>query len=188
MEDVCYIERLDQAAHLMKPARLEVLRQTARPVTCTEVGERVGQSAQAVYYHMKALERAGLVKRVAERRVRAISEGIYQASARSYWISPKLVGHLGGDREQRDARSLGFLISLAEEIQDDVGRLATRSGPVASLGLAAEIELPDAADRSRFLEEVHEIFEALSRKYGATGQERGATYKLALACYPQEVQ
>ena len=32
---------------------------------------------------------AGLVERVAERRVRAIAEGVYQAAARSYWLLPR---------------------------------------------------------------------------------------------------
>ena len=88
MRDVLYLERIEQAETLLKPQRVEVLRQLAEPRTCTEVGTRLGQSPQRVYYHIKRLVDAGVVTQVSERKVRGIQEGIYQASARSYWMSP----------------------------------------------------------------------------------------------------
>jgi DNA-binding transcriptional ArsR family regulator len=71
-----------------------VLRQLAEPHTCTEVASRLGQTPQRVYYHVKRLVDAGLADLVSERKVRGIHEGIYQASARSYWLSPRLVGRI----------------------------------------------------------------------------------------------
>ncbi|GAB3967358.1 ArsR/SmtB family transcription factor [Plantactinospora veratri] len=88
MRDVMYLEQIEQAETLLKPQRIEVLRQLAEPHTCTEVAAQLGQTPQRVYYHVKRLVDAGLVDQVSERKVRGISEGIYQASARSYWLSP----------------------------------------------------------------------------------------------------
>src|SRR6266550_5514981 len=96
MLDVMYIDDVDQAAALLKPARIDTLRQMASETTCTDVAKALGSSAQKVHYHVKALERAGLVERVSERRVKGIVEGIYRARAQSYWLSPRLVGHLDG--------------------------------------------------------------------------------------------
>jgi DNA-binding transcriptional ArsR family regulator len=187
MQDVIYIDDVAQATVLMKPARLDVLRRMATETTCNELAAALGSSPQKVYYHVKALEQAGLVERVSERKVRGIHEGIYRAKARAYWLSPRLVGHLGGERASRDHASLGYLISLAEEVQEDVGRLAERAGgdeDVPSLGVSARIELKDAADRAAFMKDVQRTFESLARKYGATGGAKGPAYKLALACYP----
>src|SRR5687768_16800352 len=125
MQDVLFIDDVHQAAVLLKPARIDVLRRMAAETTCSEVGAALGQSPQHVYYHVKALEQAGLVERVSERRVRGTVEGIYRAKARSYWLSPRLVGKVGGGRAARDQASLAYLVGLAEEIQDDVGRLAS---------------------------------------------------------------
>ena len=50
------------------------------------------QTSQRVYYHVKRLVEAGLATQVSERKVRGIQEGVYQATARSYWLSPRLVG------------------------------------------------------------------------------------------------
>lgn len=187
MRDVLYIEQLEQAAALLKPARLAVLKEMVEPVTCTELGERLGQSPQAAYYHVKALERAGAVHKVSERRVRGVVEGIYQAAAKSFWMSPSLVGDLGGDRATRDQLSLGYLVSLAEEVQADVGRLGAGAGleEVPSLGLAGQIELDGAADRRAFFEDVKQLFQDLAVKYGAKSTG-GELYKVALVCYPKE--
>jgi DNA-binding transcriptional ArsR family regulator len=154
---------------------------TAEPRSCTELGTELGEAPQKVYYHVKKLEAAGLVEKVGERRVRAITEGIYQARARSYWLSPALVGRLGGAGGARDELSLGFLLDLAEELQSDVAALAAADGDAPSLGLSGEIRL-DPERRQAFLEDLRATFEQLLTTYGGRDGER---FRLALACYPK---
>ena len=187
MQDVLYIDELDQAAALLKPARLQVLRGMAEATTCTALAERLGSTPQKVHYHVKALEQVGVVERVAERKVRGIHEGIYRATARSYWLSPQLVGRIGGARRARDRASLGYLISLAEDVQEDVGRLAAGQDdgePIPSLGLTAQVDLKDAATRAEFMRAVEETFKALAERFATTGDSPGTIFRLALACYP----
>lgn len=185
MQAVLYLDDVEQAAALLKPARLDVLRRMAEEITCTELAELLGTTPQKVHYHVKALESAGLVDRVAERRVRGIVEGIYRARARSYWLSPRLVGRLGGALDATDETSLGYVIQLAEEVQEDVAALAARESDdrVPSLGLSAQIELRDGADRAAFLRDVERMVKKLAEKYGGRSGER---YRIALACYPKE--
>jgi DNA-binding transcriptional ArsR family regulator len=185
---------VDQAAALLKPARLEVLRRLDAPRTCPELAEMFGGSTQRVYYHVKALEKAGLVEKVAERRVRGAREGVYQARARSYALAPGLVSGLGGRRQAQDQTSLRVLLSLAEEVQDDIGRLARRSEAgeaIPSLSLSAHIYLPDAARRAGFMQAVQAAVQDLARQYGLPPDEGpsapgGAAFRLILACYPDE--
>src|SRR5436305_15244498 len=122
MRDVVYLDRIEQAEALLKPQRIEALRQLAEPRSCTEVAVELDQTPQWVYYHVKRLLEAGLVRQVAERRVRGIHEGIYQAAGRSYWLSPGLVGRIGL-RQARDRLSLGYLVDLMEDVQADVAAL-----------------------------------------------------------------
>ncbi len=79
MRDIVYLDQIEQAEALLKPQRIEVLRQLAEPRSCTEVAAELEQSPQRVYYHVKRLLDVRLVGQVAERRVRGIHEGIYQA-------------------------------------------------------------------------------------------------------------
>jgi DNA-binding transcriptional ArsR family regulator len=192
MQDVFYIEDLEQAIALLKPIRIELLKRMDEARTCPELAEAFGETAQGIYYHVKALEKAGLVQKVEERRVRGAVEGYYRAAARSYWLAPQLVGKIGGESMTRDQVSLRVLLNLAEEVQADIGRLAHRSeagSSVPSLSLSAHIHLPNGARRAEFLVEVQSVFEHLARKYGMPEEDVTITdeagFRLVLVCYPK---
>ena len=181
MQDVLYLERIEQAEALLKPRRVDLLRRMAEERSCTQLADELGSTPQRVYYHVKKLEAAGLVERVRERRVRGIVEGIYRARARSYWLSPGLVGAIGGRRAAGDRLSLGHLLELAEQLGADVAALAQRGGETPSLGLTGEVRLPSER-REAFLHDLQSTFEALLARHG--GGE-GEPFALALACYPK---
>lgn len=193
MQDVFYIEEIEQATALLKPARLELLKRLDEPRTCPELADMLGDSAQKIYYHVKALEKVGLVEKVDERRVRGVVEGYYRAKARSYWLAPQLIGQIGGERMTRDQISLRVLLDLAAEIHDDIGKLGNQAAvgkDVPSLSLSAHIHLPDASRRAEFLQEVQATFQNLARKYGIPqddvdiADEQG--FRLVLVCYPKQ--
>ena len=208
MRDLLYLERVEQAETLLKPQRISVLQQLAEPRSCTEVAARLDQTQQRVYYHVKRLVEHGLVTQVAERRVRGINEGVYQATARAYWLSPRLVGRIG-QRQQRDEASLGYLLDLMEEVQSDVAALHSQAahraahdaeaphqqsprraagrragapdGPhLPSLGVSGEIRVrPDR--RPEFMADLKATLQDLFTRYGGA---EGDAFKLAVACYP----
>ena len=181
MRDVLYLERLEQAETLLKPQRVEVLRQLAEPRTCAEVAAALGQTPQRVYYHVRRLVEAGLVELVSERRVRGITEGTYQAGARSYWLSPALVGRLGL-RRVRDELSLGYLLDLMEEVQAEVAALDRSAPELPSIGVSGEIRVRPQ-DRQAFLDDLRNTLQDLFTRYGGA---EGDAFKLAVACYPKE--
>src|ERR1700754_4136072 len=100
------------------------MRELAEPRTCTQIGGVLGETPQAIYYHVKRLQAHGLVTLVDERRVRGIAQGIYQAVARSFWLSPAIAGRLGPARTRSDLLGLGYLLDLSEEFAGDLARLA----------------------------------------------------------------
>ena len=164
MRDVLYLEQIEQAEALLKPQRIQVLRQLAEPRSCTEVAVELDQTPQRVYYHVKRLVEAGLVRQVAERRVRGIHEGIYQAAGRSYWLSPALVGPIGL-RQTRDRLSLGYLVDLMEDVQADVAALDLTRPDLPSIGMSGDIrERPE--QRGAFLEELQRTLQDLFTRYG----------------------
>lgn len=193
MRDVLLIENASQAAGLLSPIRIEILKRADEPRTCAELAVALGKTPQKIYYHVKVLERAGALEKVEERRVRAIPEGYYRATARAYWFSPKLIGRIGGQRRARDQMSLGSLLGLAEELQADVGRLAeTEREDAPALGFSAQIRLARADDRTALLSDIQNAIQSIAKKYGAAGPSRpqareGApgVLRLILACYPR---
>ncbi len=181
MKDVLYLEQIEQAETLLKPQRIEVLRLLAEPRTCGEVGKLLGQTPQRVYYHVKRLVDAGLVELVSERKVRAVHEGVYQAGARAYWLSPRLVGRLGL-RKQQDELSLGHLLDLTEEVQADVAALDRTRPELPSIGVSGEIRIRPER-RQEFLDDLKTTLQDLFTRYGGS---EGDAFKLAVACYPKE--
>jgi DNA-binding transcriptional ArsR family regulator len=181
MRDVVYLDQIEQAEALLKPQRIEVLRQLAEPRSCTEVAVELDQTPQRVYYHVKRLVDAGLATQVSERKVRGIHEGVYQASARSYWMSPRLVGRIGGLRRQRDEASLGHLLDLMEEVQRDVAALGPESTELPSIGISGEIRVRPE-QRQEFLSDLQQALQDLFTRYGGA---EGDAFKLAVACYPK---
>jgi DNA-binding transcriptional ArsR family regulator len=180
MQDVLYLDRIEQADALFKPRRVEVLRRLAVPRTCTEIGRDLGDSPQKVYYHVKRLQSAGLVELVDERRVRGITEGIYRATANSYWVSPDLVGRIGPPRESSQY-GLGFLLDLTEELQTDFAALAAQPGDPPTLGISGEVRLR-GDQGAAFVADLQAAFQGVLERYGG---EEGTAFRLALACYPK---
>jgi DNA-binding transcriptional ArsR family regulator len=181
MRDVVVLEQLAQVEALLKPQAIEVVRQLAEPRSCTEVAERLGQTPQRVYYHVKRLVDARLVDQVAERKVRGIHEGIYLASAKTYWVSPRLVGRIGNLPRAQDAFSLGFLLDLVEEVQSGVAALDHAAPELPSVGVSGEIHLPPER-RQAFFDDLQRTLQALFTRYGGS---EGDAFILAVACYPK---
>jgi predicted ArsR family transcriptional regulator len=191
MQEVHLIENAEKAGELLKPIRIKILSLLGMPRTCPEIAHRLGLATQKVNYHMKVLKDAGLVRLIEEHRKRGVVEGVYQAVARSYWISPRLVGKLGGRSTARERASLAYLLQLAEELQIDIGHLAGKpdAESVPSLGLDARIELRDAGERAAFMEELKQSVQNLARKYGARSHDKSVkqgAFRLVFACYPDD--
>ncbi len=183
VRELLYIDRIEQAEALFKPQRVEVLRQLAEPRSCTQVGAALGVTPQRVYYHVNRLVEADLVSQVSERRVRGIHEGIYQASAQSYWLSPKLVGTIGLRRAQDDL-SLRYLLNVVEDVQSDLAAFEGGTGDLPTLGVSGEVHL-HAGKRQAFLDDLRATLQALFTRHGGGGSD-GETFRLAVACYPKK--
>lgn len=193
MKEILYVDRIAQADALFKPQRVEVLRQLAEPRTCTEIASQLGQSTQRVYYHVRKLVDAGLAVRISERRVRGIDEGIYRAAARSYWLSPALIGTIGPRRAQ-DQLSAGYLLNLLEEVQSDLvevlGPLLPQEEPEpgddteaipTTLGISGEIRVPETG-RDAFLADLRTTLQDLFARHGGAD---GEAFRLAAVLYPK---
>jgi predicted ArsR family transcriptional regulator len=160
-----------------------MMRQLTEPRSCPQLAEALGITMQKAWYHVKVLERAGLVQRIGERKVRGLREGIYRASAGSYWLSPRLTEKLGGKARAREQMALGAIQRIAEDLLEDVGRLSASRNEVAATAITAQIEL-DPSRRAAFVEELQQAVRDLAKKYGAPENAwESETFKFVLACY-----
>jgi len=173
------LETVDQLKVLLTAPRVELLTRMARPTNCPQLGKQLTMTPQKVYYHVKALEKAGLVRKVREERVKGIMQGVYQASAQSVALSPRLVAQLGGRTAVTSSVSLARLLEAADRIVRDVQLLSQHEEP-ASLAIDTSLNLPPGK-RSAFLRDARSAIEELARRYSTDGE--GQPFRMLVTCY-----
>jgi DNA-binding transcriptional ArsR family regulator len=179
------VESIEQAAQLLHPLRGEILSRLSEPASAAEVARELGESPQRINYHMKALEKVGLVRRAGTRQIKNLVEVLYIALARTYILADTL--SLGENERKRlqDQRSLRHLIDISERITSDVLQLLDRTDEteqIPSAALHTTLSLRDEREREQFLADYMELMGQLAAKYQS---EDGTPYKLTLTVYPQ---
>ena len=113
MLDIAVIEDPATAESLLDPVRTRLLEALAEPASATMLASRVGLPRQLVNYHLRTLERHGLVELETERRKGNVTERVMRASAGSYVISPAALTALQPDPGRLARPALGRLAAGA---------------------------------------------------------------------------
>jgi DNA-binding transcriptional ArsR family regulator len=181
------VDSPEQATVLLHPLRAEILSYLSEPLSAAEVGRRINETPQRVNYHLKALEKVGLVQKVGNRQVRNLVEVLYQALARTFILSEYL--GLGEETVQRlkDQSSLSNIVTLAENMKKDAIALldyADSNMDIPSASVQTVISLPSESKRNQFMEEYVEMVKTLMNKYKSK-ETAGESYKATLTVYPE---
>lgn len=189
MLDVAVIHEPAAAEVSLDPVRARLLAELAEPRSATALAGHVGMPRQKVNYHLRTLERHGLVELVSERRKGNCMERVLQATAASYVISPAALAAVQPDPARvPDRLSARWLLAVAAQLVRDAGELiveATRAGKrAATFAIDGEVRFASAADRAAFAEELSSTVTALVAKYHRPESEGGRTHRLVLAVHP----
>lgn len=189
MLDVAVIHEPAAAEVSLDPVRARLLAELAEPRSATGLAGRVGLPRQKVNYHLRTLERHGLVELVDERRRGNCMERVLQATAASYVISPAALAAVQPDPARSpDRLSARWLLAVAAQLVRDVGELiveSTRAGKrAATFAIDGEVRFASPADRAAFAEELSNTVTALVGKYHRPESEGGRTYRLVVAVHP----
>lgn len=199
MLDIEVIEDPSAAEASLDPIRTRILRELAQPGSATQLAGKVGLPRQKVNYHLKTLERHGLVELVEERRKGNVTERVLQATAASYLISPSALASVAPDPHRFSDRFSAFwLLALAGRMVQEVGKLiagaAAARQKLATFAIDGEITFHSAADRAAFAEELGVAVTRLVDKYhdggaalsaqGRAAGGGGRKHRLVVALHP----
>jgi DNA-binding transcriptional ArsR family regulator len=188
MLDVAVIENAAAAESSLDPIRSRLLAALAEPGSATSLAAKVGLPRQKVNYHLRALERHGLVDLVEERRKGNVTERVMRATAASYVISPAALGLEPDPARSPDRLSAFWLLALAARLVRDVGALITGGAKarkrVATFAIDGEIRFASAADRAAFAEELSHAVATLIARYHDKTAERGRDHRVIVAIHP----
>jgi DNA-binding transcriptional ArsR family regulator len=192
VDDVWVIEEREAAASALEEIRARMLAELAEPRSATALAGRLGLARQRANYHLRELERHGLVRFVAERRKRNMNERLYEAAGRTFVISPRALPEIAPDPEAAtDRLSASWLAALGARLVGEVGDLLARARSsgrtVATLGLDAEVRFRSASDRAAFAAELTDTLDALIARYHV-GDSGGRVHRLVVALYPRPTE
>lgn len=187
--DVTVINDPAAAEASLDPIRARLLAELAEPGSASSLGGRVGLTRQKANYHLRALERHGLIELVEERRKGNCTERVLQATAASYVISPTVLSTVAPDpTREPDQRSVRWLLALAGRMVSEIGELITGASaagkPVATLGIDSQIRFVSATDRAAFAAELAQSVNALVAKYHDEKATRGREHRFVVALHP----
>ena len=189
MDDVAVIEDPAAAEASLDPVRTRLLAALAEPGSATTLAAQTGLARQKVNYHLRSLERHGLVELVEERRKGNCTERVLRATAASYVISPAALPAVAPDPARApDQLSAWWLLTLAARLVREVGELITRSRsagqPVATFAIDSEVRFASAADRAEFARELSGAVKDLAARYHDERAPGGREHRLVVALHP----
>ena len=186
------IRRPEAALAALDPIRQQVLAHLLEPDSATGVARRLRLPRQKVNYHLRALEQAGLVELVEERRKGNCTERVVRATARAFLISPEALGAVAPTAElAADRLSSAYLMAAAGRTIRDLAALEDRARKegkrIATLTLEADVRFADAASRAAFAEELAEAVARLAAKYHDERAPAGRSFRLLAAVHPTPI-
>ena len=189
MIDVAVIEDPAAAEAALDPARARLLAELAEPRSATMLAAAAGLPRQKVNYHLRSLERHGLVELVEERRKGNVTERMLRATAASFVISPAALAAVAPDPARApDRLSATWLLALAAQLVRDVGDLIAGSARaqrrLATFAMDGEVRFASAADRAAFTGELTRAVTALVAKYHDEDAPGGRGHRLVIAVHP----
>jgi DNA-binding transcriptional ArsR family regulator len=189
IDTVAVIDDPEAAESSLDPVRVRLLAELAEPGSATTLAQRVGLTRQKVNYHLRELERHGLVELVEERRKGNCTERVLRATAASYVISPSVLAAVEPDPgRSRDQLSARWLLAVAARLVRDVGELVTGAAKarkrLATFAIDGEVRFASAADRAAFAEELAGAVTSLVSKYHDEAAAGGRAHRIVVAVHP----
>jgi DNA-binding transcriptional ArsR family regulator len=187
-KSVLSVDTSEALQALSHPTRVAILESLREPGSAAEVARTLGQPRQRVNYHLKELEKAGLVRRTGTRTKRNLVEVLYRSVARSFVVSPKVAwSHPDRVAALRRQHSLEALVDLGERLQRDAAALLDRAAfegeDIPSAAATAEVGFADEDARAAFMDDYLRSTKELLDRHGAG--KGGQRFRAILAVYPE---
>lgn len=180
----------DRAAAALSPIRRRALAALAAgPDSATGLAERLGTSRQRLNYHLRALEKAGFLELVEERRKGNCTERVLRAKARHWLIDPGALAALGEEPlPVADRFSATYLVALAartiRELADLLRRAGTGRKRLATLAIDADVRLARPADFPTFADDLARAVAAVIADHQNEDATEGRRFRVMAAAWP----
>lgn len=155
----------------LSPLRRQLLERLAQPASASQLAEAMGVSRQKLNYHLRALEEAGLLRLVEERRRRGFTERVLVAAGRLVIDPALLAAPAEADAAARDRYAAAHLVNAAAGVVRDVTRMQAAAdredARLLTFTLEAEVALARPRDLEAFTDALAEAVAAVVARFDA---------------------
>jgi DNA-binding transcriptional ArsR family regulator len=186
IQEIYLIELPEQASALINPLRTEILAQLKQPSSATEVAKKLKETPQRINYHLKALQKVGLVTKIGTRQVRNLVEVLYQSIAKTFLLAETLSIGKETIQKMKDQGSLLHLIHTSERMKQDALLLMEQSDQnevIPSASLQMQVNLTNKSMREQFVEDYVSLVKDLVKRYQQNNGNQHV-YQVLLSVYP----
>jgi DNA-binding transcriptional ArsR family regulator len=178
-----------QAAALLDPVRARILEHLREPDSAANVARALRLPRQRLGYHVRELERAGLLREVGERRRRNYIERLLQATAKRYVISPAALGPGAPSPDEiRDRFSSEYLVATASRVVQDVGQLqqlaADAGKKLPTLTIETVVRFASPESQSAFANALAECITRLVAEHHDDRAPNGRSFRVIAGAHP----
>lgn len=174
------IEQLRAIADALRMRIVETLQE--QPMTVTQLGDALGEAPAKIHYHVRELEKVGLLKLVETREKGGILEKYYQPIARDFSVADSLFLQTTPDE------SLAASAAWFDQLKDGFQRafrvtLEKKEEPV-ELVLNDAILYLTREEQQQLCQQINELFKPYGRR---RGREDEKAMMGSFIVYPREV-
>ncbi|MEI8407754.1 MULTISPECIES: ArsR/SmtB family transcription factor [unclassified Kribbella] len=177
-----YVEEPEKVRMALSPIRRQLLDLLREPSSATQLAAALELPRQRVNYHLRELEKAGLIELVEERQRRGFTERILRASA-TLVVDPAVMGHAFSTIQDQYAAE--HLVDVAAGTVRDVARMKTKADAAGkrllTFTLEAEVRFAEPGDLHRFTDA---LTEAIRRTVAEFDTDDGRPYRLIAGGHP----
>lgn len=190
---VALLEQPDTVRLALSPLRRRLLERLREPASAAQLAAELGMPRQKLGYHLRLLERAGLVELVEERRRRGCQERVLRASAGAFVVDPAVMSGdpqakattadqmLGGD----DRHAAEHLITVSAGTVREVTRMRAAAGKqgkrLLTFTIEATVNLGAPADLHHFSDALASAVAEVVASFDTSG---GRPYRLVIGGHP----
>ncbi|MDP9816193.1 ArsR/SmtB family transcription factor [Spirilliplanes yamanashiensis] len=187
MTTVDVLSERDRLRGTLGPLRRRILEALREPGSATTVAARLGETRQRVNYHLRELEKGGLVELVELRPRRGVTERVLRATAGAVVLAPEVVGDLGAAGQDRFAADT--LLAMAARTLQDVAAMRERAGAagkrLVTFAVEADVGFAEPADIERFASRLAAAVADLAAEFAPpAGADPARRYRLTIGGHP----
>lgn len=169
----------------LTPLRRRLLTHLDEPSSATEAAAALGLTRQKANYHLRVLERAGLIELVEVRQRRGCTERILRTTADAFVVDPSVMGQRRDPVATRDAFAAEHLVAVAGQTVSDVARMSATADEhgkrLLTFTIEAEIGFAQPADVHEFTGALATAIAEVSARFATAG---GRRYRVVVGGHP----